>query len=366
MSFGRKTMMLKPLIRYDCVNNDDIVSGVTAGGTWRLRIRKEDPGNQHWPSRGWLKFPLPSFGYSVEIKKALNIHRFNQGVSAFDRGVEYDRRRCNLKLLIDNNRPEDHPAAQADSRLWRLAFELFGVSDGNIADVNYSPGGETQRRLFAMKLDEGSGFFPAGPDRGDSGVFIFSLVEGPKISEMHTTPFEMYTVEMKIQFHDTPHRPIGILTRESVDFLGDFTFGTVHGIRNPQMKPRQDFGYKRAHTLYGEAHPFRTGVTDYTCDMTITTNTGKMGEIVHYIQHERGEGFSIETGKNYFPWGGQYKHNNMANQNWIEIVGPPLNYRSEPPYKYDVKLLESNFIATHTNYDLWTLPVQLWHERQVA
>jgi len=264
-----------------------------------------------------ITLPQPSFGYTVELRKAVNIQRFEQNVSTFDRGIEFDQRRCAFKLLVE---PEQITSA------------------GNL----FSRRGQ---EIDKYKIISGNarGFSPAGPDRGGTGsgaggstTHIFSLIDNPKYTQMLTNPFGLYEMDLNILIHDAPYRDI---LPAAKDFLGDFTFGNVTGIRNPKMSPVQEQAISRTVTMGGENYAIASATNEFICNMTITTTAGKMAEIINFIQNERGEGFDIKGGVNYYPWGGHQK-------------GGAVTHR--------VKLLNSNFIMTHVAPDLWELPVQLW------
>jgi hypothetical protein len=262
-------------------------------------------------------FPQPSFGYTVELRKALNIQRYGQNVSSLDRGIEFDQRRCAFKLMVDKEQITE-------------------------MDKIFSRRGSTNGK-YAITTAGATGFYLAGPDRGATGsgsrgtaTHIFSLVGNPRYSEMRTNAFGFFEVNLEILIHSAPYNDIRPAPK---DFLGDFTFGNVTGIRNPKMSPTQEQAVTRTITMGGENYAVASATDEFTCNMTITTTTGKMAEIVNFIQNERGEGFTIKGGQNYFPWGG---------------------HKEGGVYTHRVKLLNSNFIMAHVNVDMWELPLRLW------
>jgi len=271
---------------------------------------------QPTPWVGSVALPYPSYGYSVELHKALQVQRFRQNVSAFDRGIENDYRICSVKLLINEEQMKD-----AGNLLSRRGYK----------DNKYGIVGGT-----------GDNFYFAGPDitdasatSADNGV-TFRLAENPRYSSMLTNPFGMFNMELKMLFRQPPQRDI---PKNNKDIYGSFTFGTVTGIRDPKMMPTQEQAITRTVTRGGRQYEVSSNTDEYTCNMTITTTTDKMAEIVRFIQYERGEGFDIIGGQNHFPWGGHTDGNNTT---------------------HHVKLLQSNFIMTHVAPDLWELPVSLW------
>jgi hypothetical protein len=65
-----------------------------------------------------------------------------------------------------------------------------------------------------------------------------------------------------------------------------------------------------------------------------------MAEVARYLQWVRGKTFTVTSGRKYWAWGGQGKESGEER----------------------VRLLDPNFIMTHTGFNLWTVPVQLWQE----
>jgi len=264
--------------------------------------KKNDPNAR-------LLFPYPSFGYTVELRKALNIQRFAQKVSAFDRGLVHDRRLCAFKLLTE--------------RVQELE-EIF------------RPTADNDR--YIMCLPDNCGFYPAGPDKGDSGDFEFSLAEEVKWGSMLTTPYGMFEVAFNILIHNAPNTNVPASPKE---FGGLFDFGGAKGIRSPKIAPTQEFGRAQAITLGGENFSIMTPTAEYLSDITITTNTRKMAEVANVLQNERGEGISIKGHNLYFWWGGLFDTRGREQQ---------------------VRLLSDNYIFTHISPELWGVTVPLWYE----
>jgi len=256
--------------------------------------------------------PLPTFGYSVELRLALAIQKVAQSVGAFDRGKVYDQRRCNFNIQAT-----EQQVAALKNVLERERRNIHGEK-------------------FVLTLTSGSGFFPAGADKGDGGEFTFSFLENINFSAMKLSPYGFFDISFRILIHDAPTIPV---PQAAKDLSGHFKFGTITGIRDPQISPKQDFGVSRSVTVGGEAHTVATPTDELRTDLTITTTTGKMAELANYLQNTaRGGLFTVTPGSKYWLWGGQ------DSEYGLEAV----------------RLLSGNFLMTHADYDLWTVPVQLW------
>jgi len=263
------------------------------------------------------EIPFPTFGYSVELRLALSIQKVAQGVGAFDRGKQYDQRRCSF----------DIQATEAQ------IIALRGILESERRN---------QHNRFVLTLPQGSGFFLAGADKGDSGEFVFSFLENVNFSAMKLSPYGFFDVSFRILIHDSPTILVPQAPR---DLSGHFTFGNITGIRDPQIKPTQMGGSLRKATLGGETQVAWTPTDEQRTDLAITTTTGKMAELANYLQNgARGGLFTVTPGSKYWLWGGQADEDDAAN----------------------VRLLSANFLMTHADYDLWTVPVQLWREVELG
>lgn len=259
--------------------------------------------------------PLPTFGYSVELRLAVDIKKFHQNVSGFDRGIAFDQRRCSFRIMLSENELR----------------QLKNVIDKERCSKN---------NRFILILQEGCGFFPAGPDKGDSGEFEFSFLENVNFSAMTIDPYGFFYVDFRILIHKAQKTLNFEVVPSETDVEGSFSFGSVNGLRDPLIRPIQDFGSRRQVTLGGEALTTWTPTDEFRSDLIIRTTTGKMAKLASYLQTIRGETFTVTPGRKYWMWGGQGKE-----------------FGEEK-----VKLLDANFIMTHTDFDLWTVPVQLWLE----
>ncbi|MDR0330104.1 MAG: hypothetical protein LBH93_00100, partial [Chitinispirillales bacterium] len=283
-----------------------------AFGRRTMGIRQYDS-----PTTSAVDIALPSFGYAVELRLALEIKRFSQSVKSFDSGVEYDQRRCPFKIQATENQ----------------VYLLKNTLDREHRNTHSK---------FVLTLARGSGFFPAGPDKGDSGEFVFSFLENINFSAMKLNPYGLFDVEFKILIHEAPNPAVSLAKK---DLGGKFSFGNVKELSDPQINPTQEFGSKRQATQGGEVFTTWTPTDEFHSDLIIRTTTDKMAALAQYLQAVRGNTFSVYPGRKYWMWGGQ-------GSEWQGSAGER------------VRLLDPNFIMTHTGFNLWTVPVQLWQEAE--
>jgi hypothetical protein len=200
-----------------------------------------------------------------------------------------------------------------------------------------------EHNRFRLTLEENSGFFPAGPDKGDSGDFIFSFIENIKFGAMKLNPYGLFDVEFRIMIHEAPTITV---SQAPKDLGGKFRFGDVVELRDPQIKPVQDFGAQRNTTIGGETSVTWTPTDEFRSDLTIRTSTGKMAELAQYLQNVRGNTFTVWPGRKYWMWGAQGLETAWGDGE-------------------SVRLLDANFLMTHVDYNLWSVPVQLWQEVEI-
>jgi hypothetical protein len=265
-----------------------------------------------------IEVPPPSFGYTVQLHKALSIQRFNGNIGTFDNGIKYDYRTCEFSLLLDEAQVKNMAAILNMDE----AYKYDGISE------------------LAMTLDGGN-FSPAGPDMGDSGKFYVSLVNNQSFSAMRTDYFGMFDCKLNLLFHNLPMPPI---RTEPPELYGVWDFGDVRGMRDPERTPAQQYGISRSVTIGGGHSYTRMPTDEYTSVINQRTTTAKAAELLSYLQRVRGNRVTISAKKNYW------------------IFGPDNEMQGD----IDIKLLDNTFIFTHENVDTWRTTIQMWKDTGVA
>jgi len=267
-----------------------------------------------------VQVSLPTFGYTVQLVKALTIQRFIGNIGVFDQGGHNDYRTVEFSLLL----PE--PEVKALSNFFKSLKGSYSNADGH---------------EFIMSINAGSNFFPAGPDKGDGGTFKVSMAGNHSFSTMRTDYFGMFDCKLHLLFHDLNN---AIVNNRPSDTHGVYDFGDVKGLRDPEREAEQEYAVTHDITLGGRATKIHTVTDEYTTIITQRASTAKMAELANYLQKKvRGNSITINAKKNYW------------------LFGPD----NEMEGSIDVKLLDNTLTFVHEDFDLWSVKLQLWREREV-
>jgi len=268
-----------------------------------------------------IQVSLPTFGYTVQLRKALTIQRFIGNVGVFDHNWladsswENDYRTVEFSLLL----PESEV---------RTLSNFFKSLKGPYNNDEYE---------FVMVIGAESNLFPAGPDYGDGGAFKVSMASNHSFSAMRTDYFGMFDCKLHLLFHGLAYQNI---RNVPPDIYGVYDFGRVLGLRDPERLAEQEYAVTRNITLGGKASKIHTVTDEHTAIITQRASTAKMAELANYLQSVRGGSITINAKKNYWLFG---PDNDMEG-----IV--------------KVKLLDNTLTFVHEDFDLWSVKLQLWRE----
>jgi len=262
-------------------------------------------------------FSMPTYGYSVQLVKAVTIQRFTNNVGAFNNGEWDDYRTVDFSVLL----PE--------SEVLQLA-EFFKHLK------NYGYVNEEGSQIFYMSISSGSNFFPAGPDYGDSGRFTVSPANNHSFSTMRTDYFGMFDCKLRLLIHGL-QRPNSMTSIRELH--GSYDFGDVKGLRDPERIAEQDYRTARNITIGGIPSHVQLNESEFTTTIMQRTTTAKMAELAYYLQKIRTDKIPVETKKGYW------------------LFGPDLPESG----RMFVKLLSNEFVFVHEGHDLWSVKIPLWY-----
>jgi hypothetical protein len=270
-----------------------------------------------------VQVPLPAFGYTVQVRKALTIQRFLGSVDVHDFGQENDYRTVEFSLLLTE------PEVKALSDFFKSVKGPYIKSSNN------------HEYEFAMAINAGSNFFPAGPDYGGNREFMVSMASNHSFSTMRTDYFGMFDCKLHLLFHNLPHIDKKIFEDMPPDTHGVYDFGEVKGLRDPEREAEQEYAVTRNITLGGRATKIHTVTDEYTATITQRAATSKMAELAYYLQRDvRDHSVTIKAKKNYW------------------LFGPDNGMEG----KVNVRLLDNTLTFVHEDFDLWSVKLQLWRE----
>lgn len=153
-----------------------------------------------------IEVPHPLFGYKTTIDLSLKISRRRDGHNAI-----YD------------------PGATYDIRSFTGTFQYSATDQLNLEQFfNLTAQGRSQ--TATMTLDASSGFFPFGPDKGDTGVFTVAVLP-PSYQGVGEAPYKYFTSEITFVMVSAP--AYSIPADSNADY-GDITIGTIANLRFPE------------------------------------------------------------------------------------------------------------------------------------
>lgn len=206
-----------------------------------------------------VELPAPRWGYETRIVLPLIITKLTpgNGYSIWDNGSNYDIRFCKCTWFL----------SLADTN--SLIDILRNSAKGRAADLT-------------LKLGNDSGFFPFGPDKGDSGDFIVRLVSPePRGSIGH--PADYFYTECDFVFVGS--YPAYELPEAQID--GSLQIGTIGSLRYPQPMHVQTIHYGVntviTHNASSYANDFTSTGDEYQCSMDLTQCQANAARLIDHL-----------------------------------------------------------------------------------
>jgi hypothetical protein len=265
-----------------------------------------------------ITISLPLFGYKSIIDLPFDIEKLDKGLyKVFDAGSTYDVRSCECTFELDST--------DTDNLLTFIDTTSRGLSTAT------------------MELQNDSGFFPFGPDKGDTGTWTVAL-ELLKDEGVGVAPYLYHRVTVRIVNQST-HPTYSLPTQISE---GSMTFGTVSGIRFPQG------WFKPDHRLGVHASTARNGTVLYVdksanadshdTSCTLICNESKAAAIVNYlVGTARANTFSLTTAANQYAFG---MRSGSADTYTVRLIQDKLEIVHDDHNSFDIDLALSREAIT--------------------
>jgi len=265
------------------------------------------------------RLPLPTFGYTVRLVKAMAIRRFADDIQAFDRGIENDHYTVDFTLNL----------TQTDTQFASIFFKEIRTR-GNIDDKG--------QKIFYLTLDGGS-FFPAGPYYGDLGTYTVSEQQGRAFSAMQVEEnFGLFMFNVRLLLRGLPN-PLPYYAPRDTESV--YKFGSVDGLTDPIISTKQEYGEINNLSLGGYHSFVNSEIPEYTSDIVQRASINKMKELQSYVQRYWNDIIVIDAKKNYWLFGPDNQESGLIH----------------------VKLMNNNYIFVHENVDLWNVKLELFRYR---
>jgi len=153
----------------------------------------------------------PEYGYVSTVNMSLeHVKRSPKSLLVYDHGAGFDHRTCKCKFLMN----------ESDTN---TLIDIFDT--------------DARGGFISLRLPKNSGFYPFGPDRGDSGKFqcrMLSIDPSPVMEE----PYKYSRVMFELKEHAYP-----AYTPPAQVAEGGLQIGTVTGLLYPQKWPEPDFSW---------------------------------------------------------------------------------------------------------------------------
>jgi len=224
------------------------------------------------------RFNNPQYGYTTTIHIATHITPVApKGYTVWDDGSSYDYRTCRAEFLLYED--------DAETLIQTITDDAYGRG----IDCN-------------LILQEGSGFYPFGPDKGDSGTFGVRIVRvepGPVQEE----PWRYFRIAVEMVATSYPGYVLPTEVSE-----GDLQIGTITGLRYPPDFPKSLHNVLYDANITRDGSPYTTDYLqssdNYETSLPMVCNHSKSAALVnHLVSTVRGSTLSVVGGDNTYLFG---------------------------------------------------------------
>lgn len=251
------------------------------------------------------EFEIPSFGYETEIIMSIDFSKLENGnYASFDYGESYDKRicRCSTFLTVDDKENFDK-------------FFLEEDYEGRYYEVDF-------------EINNSSGFYPFGPDKGDGGIFTVLLKA--ETEGIQDSPFRRFKVNLEmINVGDWPPYSAPPEVTE-----GSLQIGSVTGLRFPENYFQPEVTQSNKFIIPQDTSEYSFLDKGFHGDrfntkFTMTCNNSRAYELIYYLtQSIRSEPFVLNTGAYNYPFGRSKGNSGIVSrliQNEIKITHEKFN-----------------------------------------
>lgn len=225
-------------------------------------------------------FSAPEVGYPMEIRFPFDFVKLDdKSFDTRDEGIQYDK---------------------------RSSKHVFYLTPDEQSALNTLINSTARGKNLILTLPSGSGFFPFGADKGDSGVFtVAAAFDGTPLIQL--APFRHFKCPMV--FNNVGAYPAYTLPTQVPE--GVFSIGTIDNCRMPQnlFMPKQDYAISIDFTESNRTEYVDrgTGGDSATTQFTLQCNTSKCAAILDYLTRTaRVASFTITTASNFYAFGSDH------------------------------------------------------------
>lgn len=245
-----------------------------------------------------IQISVPNVPYTSRIEMALDIVELDSGLYITrDEGSTYDKRICECE------------------------FDLTATEQNNLNTfLNTTARGQS----VILTLPSGSGFFPFGPDKGDTGDFTVSaiIISHGRIQD---SPFRYFRTALR--FVNVGSFPAYALPAEIDD--GTITIGSITTCRFPPnlFQPQVNYEVNTQFTENSTPYYFDRGSGgDFKRNsFVMVSNESKAAAIINYLTGSSGRdaSFNLVTAAHQYPFGRDHAEGTYT----VQLVKNQINIK---------------------------------------
>lgn len=236
------------------------------------------------PSSTGTQYTLdaPLWNYTTTINMALTIQKVTNG--------NY--------LIWDNLFTNDYRTCEVS---WLISKDLTNTLISIFKNIDVGTGTARGENIDFI-LPSNSGFYPFGPDKGDSGTFRARIIEKPKADASIGHPMDYFNTTLKLVFNGSwPSYSLPTAIKE-----GNLQIGNISGLRYPDNMHIQDSDYGINTVLGGDGtpHTFIGNIDKYECGLDLICNQPNAARLVNQlVVTSRGAAINIIPPDNSYLFG---------------------------------------------------------------
>lgn len=265
-----------------------------------------------------LETENPSYGYEVTYHTSLIVNELRSAFKIYDRGSTYDYRTLSISK-------KDIPESLMST----------------LEDYLNSPDVFRCENITLRLGSTPTGFFPAGPDKGDVGDFTVRVMQNQS-SGIKTNPWRYFNESFEFVIVSTPSYSIPALVQEGNISLCSLT----NGFRYPEDGFNPSYKYGRVQLLTNSGDPYSVDGGEssdlLTTEFTLNTRAPNMGRLLDSLLTLRGGETELVTLSKHYPF------------------GTTPSETLDSPSTYDVQCVNSEFSVIHSRYDNFSVNLKLW------
>lgn len=280
-------------------------------------------------SNDYIEIDMPIWPYSCEIVMPISSIKDAQGTPTFF----------------------DPPASHGDNTLGTWDYRILNTATWRIPasqqislSAFFKDASKGRGENITMTLQSGSGFFPFGPDLGDSGDFVVRLLSQDQLGRLGR-PWNHFENDIQLVLVTPP----GGYSLPSQVSDGNLSIGSVSGLQYVDYAPKTYRNIQHQLTTSGVPYSIdgRTSGDSYETGFTQICNASKAAALAAFLVSSSGRSsdISIVAPANFYLLGAD---NGSSGTYTVKFLGASPNNKT-----VSIKM-------THERFNQWSFPLNFW------